>query len=118
VESFGERPECYGARECECTENNCCPRYQADELRSARRQNAEQLRVCPWRANEPAGASTRTIGRYPPMSITRPRAVLYQEVFADKPAEADPLVFEAEVNTYGTSDRPCGYGHRPIRFRR
>src|SRR5271166_2993627 len=29
-------------------------------------------------------------------------------VFADRPANAEPLVLPAEVNAYSTSDRPCG----------
>jgi hypothetical protein len=35
--------------------------------------------------------------------------VSYQKMFADKPAKADPLVLEAEVQTYSTSDKKSGH---------
>src|SRR5512143_3658256 len=63
-----------------------------------------------WRASAPARPSTNTIGRNRPTSIASPSAVLYQVVFPVRPANADPLLFAAEVNAYSTWDRPCGPG--------
>lgn len=51
---------------------------------------------CP--ASEPAMARTKTTGRKRPNNIARPSAVLYQVVWAARPAKADPLLLAAEVN--------------------
>src|SRR5262249_49509736 len=64
--------------------------------------------VVPCLASEPARASTSTIGRNLPKTMASPRAVLYQLVLTLIPANADPLLFAAEVNAYNTSDSPCG----------
>jgi hypothetical protein len=50
------------------------------------------------RASEPASPMTSTIGRNRPSSIAIPSAVLYQVVFSLMPANAEPLLFDAEVN--------------------
>ncbi len=48
------------------------------------------------------------IGRNRPKTIAIPNAVLYHSVLTVIPANADPLLLDAEVNAYKTSDRPCG----------
>ena len=48
------------------------------------------------------------MGRKRPNTIAIPKAVLYQSVLTLSPANAEPLLFAAEVNAYSTSDRPCG----------
>ena len=32
---------------------------------------------------------------------------MYQSVFAFRPAKAEPLLFEADVKAYRTSEKPC-----------
>ena len=48
-------------------------------------------------ASEPARASTSTIGTNRPSSIATPSAVLSHGVFAVRPANAEPLLFAADV---------------------
>ena len=59
-------------------------------------------------AKLPASASIGTIIRKRPINIANPRVVLNQYVFADIPANADPLFPVAEVNAYRISESPCG----------
>src|SRR5947209_9920614 len=54
--------------------------------------------VRPCRASEPASANTRIIGRNLAKTIANPSAVLYHVVFTDRPAKAEPLLFDAELN--------------------
>ena len=59
-------------------------------------------------ARLPATASIGTIIRKRPISIAIPIVVLYQYVFAEIPANAEPLFPVADVNVYRISERPCG----------
>src|SRR5215470_7320325 len=61
-----------------------------------------------WRPSEPARPSTSTIGRNRPSSIASPSAMSHQAVLTVMPANAEPLLFDAEVNAYSTSEKPCG----------
>src|SRR5581483_4246243 len=63
-------------------------------------------------ASDPASPSTKIIGTNRLSNITTPSTPLYQTVLTDNPAKADPLLFDAEVNAYSTSDNPCGPGLR------
>src|SRR5918912_344248 len=65
-----------------------------------------------WEASDPASPNTKIIGTNRLSNITTPSALLYQTVFTDNPAKAEPLLFEVEVNAYSTSDSPCGPGLR------
>src|SRR5262249_53945589 len=58
----------------------------------------------------PATASIGVITKKRPMSIAKPRVVLYQGVFAPRPANADPLFPVPEVNAYSICESPCGPG--------
>src|SRR5262245_19147191 len=59
-------------------------------------------------AMAPASASAGRIIQKRPKSMARPRAVLYQGVFALMPAKAEPLLAVALVKAYRISLRPCG----------
>jgi hypothetical protein len=44
--------------------------------------------------------------------MARAVVVLYQSVFALRPAKAEPLLFDADVKAYRTSEKPCAPGLR------
>src|SRR6185295_1462720 len=60
------------------------------------------------RARLPAIASIGMIIMKRPTSIAIPIDVLYQSVFAEIPAKAEPLLPVPEVNAYSISLSPCG----------
>src|SRR5258705_1804090 len=61
-------------------------------------------------ARLPATASIGMIIMKRPVNIVMPIVVLYQRVFADMPANADPLLAAPSVKAYRISDKPCGPG--------
>ena len=63
-----------------------------------------------FRPRLPAIASIGTIMKNRPMSVSSPIALLYQSVFAFRPAKADPLFAAPSVNAYRISESPCGPG--------
>src|SRR6476646_4055067 len=65
-------------------------------------------------ARLPAMASMGMIMKKRPTSMVMAPAVLYQGVFAVKPAKADPLLPAWEENAYRISLRPCGPGFRML----
>src|SRR5262245_17055122 len=64
------------------------------------------------RAKEPAMARAGTMSRKRPTSMQSPRVVLYQSVLPARPPNAEPLLFDADVNAYTTSESPCAPGLR------
>src|SRR6266851_7402872 len=62
------------------------------------------------RAREPARPSAKISGANLPTSITIPPTVLYQVELVPRPANAEPLLLDIEVNAYMISVRPCGPG--------
>src|SRR3954452_23506817 len=63
--------------------------------------------VC-LRPSDPAMARTGTISKNRPTSIAMPPVVLYQLVLPVRPPNAEPLLFDCDVNAYVISLRPCG----------
>src|SRR5450759_2572429 len=64
------------------------------------------LRFCC--ATLPATPSMATIGTNRPRNMQTASAMLRNGWSAESPAKAEPLLFDADVNAYSISDRPCG----------
>src|SRR6516162_7972894 len=60
------------------------------------------------RPSEPAMARTGIINRNRPTSMQRAPVTLNQSVLPLRPAKAEPLLLDMDVNAYVISVRPCG----------
>ena len=82
----------------ECGDDDRDAGEQARELRACRSGSVPAVDgTTSCSASDPASASTSTIGTNRPSSIATPSAVLSHGVLAVSPANAEPLLFAAEV---------------------
>ena len=98
MDSFGQRAEREGGEEGQGDDDDRHADDHADEQRPVGGQRARRRGDRLLAASDPARPSTKMIGRNRPNTMARPSAVFHQGVLTVMPANAEPLLLDAEVN--------------------
>src|SRR5262245_64318034 len=69
-----------------------------------------EVGTCFLAARAPASAITGTLTQNRPTNITSPSKRFMVGLFAPNPANALPLLFDADENAYSACENPCGNG--------